>query len=171
MTETAVSVIESKWGEFSNAVANRETCDISCPVFASCPMTIYSPECLVSVMSDMDKRKMLTIFFMGEDGIKTEILNSLFRLSQKLDMKDVNDLRIYLDNLLRVHRQLFNQKNKTQQPMSAVQIIMGDVAPRREESRPMVVLEERDITKDPESLFQSPELDNIIGAKNGNSRS
>jgi hypothetical protein len=172
MTELAVSVLESKWVEFSNAVRDREKCDIGCPMFASCPMTVYAPECLVTLMKEEDKRKMLTIFFMGEDGLKTEILSSLFRLSQYLNMKDMHELQIYLDSLLRVHRQLYTSKTKQPSPMQAVQIIMGDSVPNKKSDTPMVILEEKDSTADPDSLFNSPMMDTItVRNINGKTRS
>ena len=155
-------IIEGKWHDFNKAVGNRSKCAPSCPVYTNCPLSVHAPVCMVKSLEGEDKRRFFMFFYLGEQGLRTEILHSLMELARLLDLKDVDDMRIYMDTLLKVNRQLYGDKAKVQKPVEALKVNITRAMGNTKKNIPTIILAEEDSTTDPQSLYNSAMLGEII---------
>jgi hypothetical protein len=85
----------------------------------------------------------------------------LMEFAKKLDLTKAIDLRIYLETLLRVNRQLYGEKTKQVAQPETLKVNITRAQGNRK-NVPTIILSEEDSTTDSESLFSSPKLSEIV---------
>jgi hypothetical protein len=164
MAETSM-VADNRWEEFQNMLATRETCSRECDYYDKCPLMpvvkaqgVYT--CIVKGMSLDEKRKFMNFFVGGQQGLRDEIMLVLYDFTNTLDLKDPKEAKSYIDLLLRVHREFYSVKkddNKVNRPLT-VTISETEGKRPREKTSPI-----RDtVDEDPESLLNSPDLEELV---------
>jgi hypothetical protein len=147
---------EHKWSEFIGVLHAVKECSILCPYYKTCAMVPYAPVCMVKEMCDDDLRRYFKLFILGEEGLRSEIMNSLFELGGLVDKTDQKQLSNYVEQLLKVNRQVYGDKKPVRDDLEDFKI---EVTSRGFEKKiPTIVLNEEE---DPESLLYSPNLDKI----------
>jgi len=154
-------VTESKWHDFNTIIKNRSKCTRSCPMHINCPLSVHAPVCMVKTIEGEDRRRFFMFFYLGETGLRSEILYMLMEFAKKLDLTKAIDLRIYLETLLRVNRQLYGEKTKQVAQPETLKVNITRAQGNRK-NVPTIILSEEDSTTDSESLFSSPKLSEIV---------
>lgn len=150
--ESALSNIEeNKWLVFSQS---RTNCTQSCTFFAICPMTIYAPHAICMDLTLEEKKRFFHLFLYGAEGLKNEILSTLFSFSKGISFSEPDDLKEYLELLLKVHKNVYDGKQITKN-QGTFNIVVGDYN-KPTEKEPIVILDTyADPEKDSESLIFS----------------
>ena len=157
--ETSLSPIEEdKWLIFSNISGD---CTTNCPFFSSCPMTIYSPHAVCRDLAIEERKRFFHLFLYGAEGLKNEILSTLYKFSNKISFQEPRDLSNYLELLMKVNKNLFEGKNVTKN-QGTFNIVVGDYnkpAPKE----PILILDQyMDPEKDDQSLIFSSMATDLI---------
>lgn len=162
---------QEDWASFTTYIGKRTDCDGHCRYYYVCPYIEHAStkaKCKVIDLKTKDQQRFLNIFILGEGGLREEMLKTLYSLSGKLDLEDnLKDMGLYLDQVSRVHKALFNEKDKkpvekpTKPPKFAIK---GTKLPKKKDEPLTVVLEDGSVIQDdPHSLLGSPVLDaNIL---------
>jgi hypothetical protein len=150
--DNAPSVIEeNKWLVFNQP---HDKCTTNCTFFSICPMTIYAPHAVCSDLSIEEKKRFFHLFLYGAEGLKNEILSTLYKYSGKIDFQEPRDLQQYLELLLKVNKSMYDGKNITKN-QGTFNIVVGDYnkpAPKE----PIIILDQyADPEKDDQSLIFS----------------
>lgn len=148
---------EDKWLIFNNI---RERCDITCSFFSICPMTIYSPHASCSDLAIEERKRFFHLFLYGAEGLKNEILSSLYLFSKEISFVEPKDIKEYLELLLKVHKSVYDGKNITKNT-GTFNILVGDY--QKQEKPPILILNQnQDPENDPESLIFSATATELI---------
>ena len=117
-------------------------------------MTIYAPHSTCEDLSLTEKRRFFHLFLYGSEGIKNEMLSTLYNFSDKISFQEPKDLKDYLELLIRVQRTLYDGK-VTQKNSGTFNIVVGDYNKQPEQPPIMVLNAMHDPEADPESLIFS----------------
>lgn len=150
---------EHGWSEFIGVLNAISECNMTCPFFKSCAMTSYAPSCLVREMCEKDLRRYFNLFILGEDGMRAEIMGKLFNLGAMTDDKNPQDLIKYLEQLLKVNRQVYTDRKVTNNLVDEEFRIEVTSNGFGHKQIPAIIKNE---LEDPESLLKSPNLDKIL---------
>ena len=151
MTTDISPIEEDKWVIFNNF---SEECGISCPFYSICPMTLYAPHAVCRDLSLEEKKRFFHLFLYGPEGLKNEILSTLYRFSSTISFHEPRDLERYLDLLLKVNKTLFDGKNITKN-QGVFNIVVGDYNKPAPKEPIMVFNQAHDPESDPNSLIFS----------------
>ena len=178
----------------ANSVRRMKYCSMECPFSDVCPMlplALSEPPIIVNTrvrhlckLKDAPqavKRRINNMFLNGEEGLLTEIKTALFVTSTNLGNDNKERLQ-YADTLMRFHRSIYGEKGtliNSQEPLEITvrqlhlpsgvgqEVKIGK--DQRQENAARLLNRRLPIPgpedTDPESLFNSEELDNIVGSK------
>jgi hypothetical protein len=156
--DTSLSNIEeNKWQIFNQ---NRALCSLECTFYAICPMTVYSPHPTCMDLSINEKKRFFHLFLYGSEGMKNEILSTLYKFSEKISFDEPFDLKNYLELLLKVYKSVYEGKNITKN-QGVFNILVGDY--KKEEKAPIILMDSsQDPENDPESLIFSATATELV---------
>lgn len=158
-----------KWKDFyENVIRDRQFCNTTCQIYTRCPLSIQSKlsnkeDCRVKAMDSDTRRRFVRLFVFGDDGLYDEAMSTLFDLSQVLDIRhNKKEMITYLDLVVKLAR-TFRGVVEDKTPQKLV-INIEDYAKPVELVGPGGLVEEGEIVmkRDPDSLLESPNLENIV---------
>jgi len=179
LTKTIIRPEETKEVSQKQSDINmRNQCNIGCKYYFKCPLMKLAierkpPECL---MKTWDRKQVIRFLRLdgGEKGVSSEIEHVLWEMGEQLDLEPENlKLRTsYMDLMLRYYKLKFiDQKAESTDKDITVQVTT--VAERKSKMVPVgdrvfeVPVELISTEDDPESLFNSPLVENIIRREDG----
>jgi hypothetical protein len=117
-------------------------------------MTIYAPHAVCQDLSIEEKKRFFHLFLYGAEGLKNEILSTLYKYSGKIDFQEPRDLQVYLELLMKVSKNLYEGKNVTKNS-GVFNINVGDFKPPVHKEPIMIINNASDPELDEQSLIFS----------------
>ena len=175
----------------ASSLKRRKTCNTKCFYFEECPlmsMSLSSPDkkCLMKAFPEAVRKRFQDVFLSGEDGMILDLKKAIYQYG--LTQTDPRGKKEYIELMLKLHKAVYGDKSQiisdkeplqinisqlqTTAPMEKV-IPDGTVKPLVEklESKRSIEWKEAvmkeckevaDVEEDPETLFNSPLLDDIV---------
>lgn len=144
---------------FEETIDHRIRCDGTCPFHPICPLVRYSAggkRCPAQTLDTKEKLTWINLFLMGDDGLKSEILRSVYNLARLLDLEgDAKSILQYIEVLLKVSKMSDKKQTKEKPIDDEIRITTVEGLPK---GTPCIVIPERD----PESLMHSAVIDEIM---------
>jgi hypothetical protein len=177
----------------ANSVRHIKYCSMECPFSDTCPMLPLAMSetimvgirkkhpCKLKDAPQAVKRRISNMFLNGEEGLLTEIKTALFVTSTNLG--DDNKERMqYTDTLMRFHRSIYGEKGTSINSQEPLEITVRQlhtpsgigqevkISNEQKQANALKLLQRKippiDIEEtDPESLFTSPKLDEIVNGE------
>lgn len=146
---------------YEDTIDRRLRCDDTCPFHSMCPLVKFSSggrRCPAQNLSADERMRMINLFFLGEEGLKFEVLRSIYQLARLMDLEgDPRNLLQYIEVLMKATKTYYGNKPKQEgkAPDNEIKIMtVGEISP----NTPCLVLP----NADPESLYDSPVIDAIM---------
>ena len=149
-------------------------CSSRCAYFIICPVAARDETensvCALLGMPEKERRRFVNLYLRGRDGLKAEAIESLYVLARKLRLSDdADDILKYLDALLKVDRSFKVDVRKVEETPKIEQEKVPDIVQIQvvRKEKPPDPLEktvrqvEGELDNNPESLFNSPVIDEI----------
>lgn len=178
---------QSVYKSLANTLKKRKYCSHRCFYFDTCPlmpMSMSSPEkmCAMKAFPERIRRRFEKVFLGGEDGLINEITTAIYTYGLEVEaMPGTKGKREFIDMLFQLHKAKFGDKKQIVNDKEPLTININAL----ELPRPMKEMKEiPDATvkpvraikakeyegrveedDDPESLFHSDKLDEIIRTK------
>ena len=177
----------SIYRQLSNSLRKRKHCSPKCFYFESCPlmsMSISSPDkkCMMKAFPERIRSRFTKVFLEGEDGMLAEIKGAIYQFGLQADTMGFKEKRDYIELMLKLHKAIYGDKTQVISDKEPLQINiqqlqqseypqLSSVAVGVLESKRSIALKEKimsecldvaDVETDPESLFNSEKLNNII---------
>jgi hypothetical protein len=150
---------DHKWSEFIGVLNAIGECSIVCPYYKTCSFVPYSPVCMVKEMCEADLRRYFNLYILGEEGMRAEIMGKLFELGALTDNTNPLDIIKYLEQLLKVNRQVYSERRLLREPIEEEFRIEVTSNGFGHKQIPAIIVNEQE---DEESLIKSPLLDTIL---------
>jgi len=159
---------------FEDEIEQRTKCDSTCTFHHLCPLVKYSSggkRCPAQNLNEDDMRRLINLYFMGEEGLKQEVLSSIFQLSRILDLKgNPKDIAQYVDTAIRATRTYYNDKSTKAPSTNGIDVNISMVKGRPENSPLVEVVGQKGVyidprAEDPESLMNSSIVDEIVASR------
>lgn len=146
---------------YEDTIDLRVSCDSTCVFHHLCPLTKFNSggrRCPAQNLDPNDKLRLINLFFMGDEGIKAEVLKSIFQLGKVLDLEgDPKHILQYIDVLVKASKTYYQEKAKV--PTKPIDLAVSITTVGK---TPDYI----DITpeggEDPETLLNSPVVDQIM---------
>lgn len=172
-----------------NAIKNRKKCSPRCMIFELCPMMALSMSaanrdgaCLLNRGGNVLIRRFINLMVKGEDGILNEINNVLYSYAFDIETAPPSIKKEYAQLLLQLHNQLYAKRDKEQEARPNLTVVINEmgsdgkireVVPiietggvmKRGEARKLIAAIEDAKTEDPESLMNSPIIEEIMNVQ------
>ena len=124
-----------------------------------CPLVRFSAggrRCPAQNLDPKDKLTWINLFLMGDDGIRSEIMRSIYNLARILDLEgDARAILQYVEVLLKVSKMGDRKQKQEKAPDNEIRITTVEGLPK---GTPVIMIPEND----PDSLYNSPVLDEIM---------
>lgn len=149
-------------------------CSSKCNYYMVCPVcdrsNLQVAPCVLRMLDEPIRRRFVNLYLRGRDGLKAEATELLFNLSKKLDLKNnPDDMVKYIDTIIKVDRNFkVDQKKIIETPKieqeevpSRVEVKVVKQAKPADPVEKMVRKVEKELDNNPESLFNSPVVDEM----------
>jgi hypothetical protein len=184
---TAPSIYKS----LAVTLRKRKKCSHRCFYFDTCPlmamsMTSEDKRCMMKVFPEKIRRRFEKVFLGGEDGLINEITTAIYSYGLEVDSAPgMRGKKEFIDMLFQLHKAKFGDKKQIVgdreplqiniQQLNAVQtkeipdstvvpVVKALTAKQKFQEKIMADCEEIiNVETDPESLFNSDKLDEIVG--------
>lgn len=149
---------------YEETIDLRIRCDDTCEFFSVCPLKKFSAggkRCPAQNLDTDERMRMINLFFMGEDGLKFEVLKSIYAYARISDFEgDPRSLLQYIEILMKATKTYYGNKPKQEGKAPEMDIKIMTVG-ELSTSTPCLVLP----GADPESLMDSPIIDEIMAER------
>ena len=176
----------SIYRQLANSLRKRKRCSTKCFYFESCPlmsMSMSSPDkkCMMKAFPERIRTRFTKVFLEGEDGLLSEIKGAIYQFGLQADTMSLKEKRDYIELMLKLHKAIYGDKTQVISDKEPLQIniqqlqqgyeSLSHVAVGVLESKRSIQLKEAiqaeckeivDVETDPESLFSSPRLIDIV---------
>ena len=176
----------SIYRQLANSLRKRKRCSTKCFYFESCPlmsMSMSSPDkkCMMKAFPERIRTRFTKVFLEGEDGLLSEIKGAIYQFGLQADTMSLKEKRDYIELMLKLHKAIYGDKTQVISDKEPLQINiqqlqqgydqLSNVAVGVLESKRSIQLKEAiqaeckeivDVETDPESLFHSPLLSDIM---------
>jgi hypothetical protein len=171
----------SIYKSMANSIKKRRKCSVKCMYFDDCPlmsMAISSPDkaCVMKKFPESIRQRFVDIFLNGEEGMVNDIKKAIYKYG--LTSATPKEQREYIELMLKLHKAVYGDKSQFITNQEPLQININQFQPNIKEI-PIVVKESKrsielkegimaeckeiaDVEMDPESLFSSEKLDEIV---------
>ena len=181
----------------ANSVRRRKYCTVECPFADACPVlplaqsewtddTKQRHPCKLKEAPPAIKRRIANMFLNGEEGLLSEIRTTLFVTSTKLE-DDNKERMAYADRLMKLHEILYGEKGTLINSSEPVEITVRQINTpagigqevKLNTTNERIVRQQDNAFKllsrnfpppdDPETLMNSPVLDEILSGEDDGS--
>lgn len=187
------STAPSLYKSLANTLKKRKKCSHRCFYFDTCPlmaMSMSSPEkkCAMKAFPERIRRRFEKVFLGGEDGLINEITTAIYTYGLEVEsIPGTRGKKEFIDMLFQLHKAKFGDKKQIVSDREPLQINIkqiqntgpqeipdGTVKPvinvlsSKQKALNAMMEENMEIAEpelDPESLFTSDKLDDIIEGK------
>ena len=167
----------------ANSLRRRKRCTRRCYYFDTCPlmaMSQSSPEkkCAMRAFPEKIRRRFEKVFLGGEDGLINEITTAIYHYGLEVEViPGTRGKKEFIEMLFQLHKAKYGEKRQAsgeREPLN-IHITQLNAANEKETKeipdstvKPVVsLIEDPDqVEDDPESLFGSEKLEEIIRSKN-----
>ncbi len=171
----------------ANTLRKRKKCSTRCYYFDTCPlmaMSMSSPEkkCAMRAFPEKIRRRFEKVFLGGEDGLINEITTAIYSYGLEVDaMPGLKGKREFIDMLFQLHKAKFGDKKQIVGDREPLQININQINAKEQKEipdgtvKPVIkaiemkriehaeaIMDELKCEDDPESLFNSDKLDEIV---------
>ena len=124
--------------------------------------------CVLLMLEESQRRRFVNLYLRGRDGLKAEATELLFNLARKLDLKqNPGDMITYIDTILKIDRSFKvdttkvkeTPKTEKEEAPPRVEVTVTKKAKSKDPDEKIVRKLERELDNNPESLFNSPVVD------------
>jgi len=168
------------------SIKNRKWCKPNCRIFWYCPMMPLSVSranvdgaCLLNKGGNVLIRRFLNLMAKGEDGLLTEITNTLFSYGFDIETAPPSVKKDYAMMCMQLHKQMYSDKEKAMEMQPRLTVVINEMGRDGQLREVVPVLEAGRIstanvsraasefidtleTEDPESLASSPMVDELF---------
>ena len=180
----------SIYRQLANSMRKRKRCTPKCFYFENCPLMSMSMssedhKCMMKAFPERIRTRFTKVFLEGEEGMLNEIKNAIFNLGLQADTMTLKEKRDYIELMLKLHKAIYGDKTQVISDKEPLQIniqqlqqsefpSLGNVAVGILESKRSIKLKESimaeckevaDVESDPESLYHSTKLSDIMRIK------
>jgi hypothetical protein len=173
----------SVYKSLANTLKKRKFCSHRCYYFDTCPlmaMSMSSPEkkCAMKAFPEKIRRRFEKVFLGGEDGLINEITTAIYSYGLEVEtIPGTRGKREFIDMLFQLHKAKFGDKKQIVSDKEPLTININQLTAKPEMKeipdatvKPIVrAIKAKDFEgsveedSDPESLFTSDKLDEILG--------
>lgn len=159
------------YAKVDEELAKIPYCSPKCNYYMACPVCDRSDTnaapCVLLMLEESQRRRFVNLYLRGRDGLKAEATELLFNLARKLDLKqNPGDMITYIDTILKIDRSFKVEAKKTKEPETEqeeaparVEVTVTKKAKSKDPDEKIVRKLERELDNNPESLFNSPVVD------------
>jgi hypothetical protein len=179
----------------ASSLKRRKTCNPKCFYFEECPLMSMSMsseghKCHMKLFPESVRKRFQDVFLSGEEGMILDLKKAIYQYG--LTQTDARGRKEYIEMMLKLHKAVYGDKSQIISDKEPLQINIsqlqtaaplekvipdGTIKPIVEkiESKRSIEYKEKimeecrevaDVECDPETLYDSPILDKIIGGEN-----
>jgi len=161
---------KKKWNTFNLTLGKRKRCDMTCRYFQLCPYSDAQSAadfaedkqpCMMANETPDVKRAFMNLFQFGEDGMRDEVMRTVFRAKKLYDPNRVDHMERYANLLLKVVKQ-YGGREELMETGPVTIDIRGLEPSTVEYEKPIILDDGRVVQEDTESLYHSPNLEKIM---------
>ena len=160
------------YAKVDEELAKIPYCSPKCNYYMACPVCDRSDTnaapCVLLMLEESQRRRFVNLYLRGRDGLKAEATELLFNLARKLDLKqNPGDMITYIDTILKIDRSFKVDTTKVketpkieqEEAPARVEVTVTKKAKSKDPDEKIVRKLERELDDNPESLFNSPVVD------------
>lgn len=147
-------------------------CSSKCNYYMACPVCDRSntnaAPCVLLLLEESQRRRFVNLYLRGRAGLKAEVTELLFNLARRLDLKqNPADMMTYIDTILKIDRSfkvdprvvVETPKIEREDAPATIEVAVTKKAKPKNQDEKIVRKVERELDNNPDSLFNSPVVD------------